>query len=173
MHNSYCQRTCGYTQKVTENKIKCKCVGRNKVCTYQIRVGRNWLDWKARDATGTPYVPFDQCVPTTPVATTTTPMATTTTPVTTTTTPVLTKTTPAPTTTTRATVVSNWNEWASWGACSATCGAGERVRKRTCQDGSCTGSDMELSPCVDYRSTSCGPTGQSQYMIYRDDLQFS
>ena len=48
---------------------------------------------------------------------------------------------------------SQWNEWGSWSACSATCGAGAHVRRRDCMGTFCEGSDTESKPCLDYNSS--------------------
>ena len=48
----------------------------------------------------------------------------------------------------------NWSKWNDYSECSVKCGAGERIRNRTCSNPSprhgglsCPGSDTEISKC--------------------------
>ena len=44
-----------------------------------------------------------------------------------------------------------WNDWSDWGECSATCGEGTRMRKRTCNNilnkVLCVGDDTQVEKC--------------------------
>ncbi|XP_037626566.1 cartilage intermediate layer protein 1 [Sebastes umbrosus] len=46
---------------------------------------------------------------------------------------------------------AKWNRWGRWGTCSATCGGGRRIRRRTCARSSatveCTGRPVEIQKC--------------------------
>ncbi|CAL8254101.1 unnamed protein product [Merluccius merluccius] len=46
---------------------------------------------------------------------------------------------------------ADWGSWGRWGACSATCGGGRRIRRRTCVRTSamvqCVGRPMEIQKC--------------------------
>lgn len=54
-----------------------------------------------------------------------------------------------------APVDGHWGRWSSWGACSATCGNGTKVRTRRCDDPipansgkPCTGDDKQQAACI-------------------------
>ena len=47
-------------------------------------------------------------------------------------------------------LITEWNTWFEWSACSATCGDGSRTRERTCSSTSaddCVGEAFETSDC--------------------------
>ena len=44
---------------------------------------------------------------------------------------------------------SYWDEWAEWESCSETCGAGERIRTRSCYGFNCVGAGYETGQCND------------------------
>uniref|UniRef100_A0A1I7VNU8 Angiogenesis inhibito n=1 Tax=Loa loa TaxID=7209 RepID=A0A1I7VNU8_LOALO len=60
----------------------------------------------------------------------------------------------------RAKLLDMWEEWQEWEPCSRTCGAGTRIRKRTCRNGiNC----MKREPILDIQlceSNSCGTSGE-------------
>jgi len=50
--------------------------------------------------------------------------------------------------------VGSWNPWATWGACSKSCGSGNQSRKRTCQGTNCIGKSTDQRNC---NSDACKP----------------
>ncbi|RCN44099.1 thrombospondin type 1 domain protein [Ancylostoma caninum] len=47
-----------------------------------------------------------------------------------------------------------WTRWSQWSACTASCGAGDKVRKRRCSCGELrcgTGPDQETSKCNEWK----------------------